>query len=487
MVASRLAELAVMALVAGVVAVVVGTTADNVPVARAEHVRCTTGSDENIPPNEIRVRITRATPERVDTVNFKAYVKIVVTGEWPHPSRAAAYEAGALASKTFAWWYVNHHQHDFILPSTGECYDIDDSVLQRYEPTLTIPPAVAYGVEQTWNWLQQIGGALIYRTHHESGCPDPDRPDLCPPGATDACGQLYLGPTDGRRMSQNGSKSCADSFHTWAQIINIYYYDNPTYPGDHTYGQWHGALPWGPAAITPASVSAATWKFMGATQCAAPTTFGYGNPSDIKIIGDWTGNGSLRAGVVRVGAGGLTWYFRKSPTQTLSYSFGAYGDIPVVGDWDNNGTWTAGVFRGMNTWFLTNSTPPSPPVVHYTAYFGDGGLDTPVPGKWQQIPGTQATAVGVVRLGPGPLQWHEGNGNNGSVGLIRPPFGYGNGTDRPIAGDWVADGFTYFGPGVVRDDSDSCQGVPINQGWYVNYTNDPGPADLWFRYERIWP
>jgi uncharacterized delta-60 repeat protein len=74
-----------------------------------------------------------------------------------------------------------------------------------------------------------------------------------------------------------------------------------------------------------------------------------------------------------------TWYLNNGidPVGEVVFSFGRATDVKVVGDWDGNGTWTPGVIRG-NTWYLNNGTGPAADVV-FT--FGRA-TDTKIVGDW---------------------------------------------------------------------------------------------------------
>lgn len=448
---------------------------------------CNNYLSEVTPPENIGVAITNASGNVVGVsyVDFKSYVKDVLPNEWLPNWQMAAYQAGALAVKGYGWYYVNHWDGDVYLP-TGQCWHVRDDTFDQVYIAGSATAPTAYAVEQTWNWLLQSGGA-IYPTYYKAGCPvnTPGIFTNCQ-GRTDQCGQWYLGAAPGNDMSQYGSQSCAIAGWTWAQIVNAYYFDGG---GGHTYGQWHAAMGYGPLWWTGLSVSGGSWKFMSSSgQCASPTTLGYGNPSDIKFVGDWDGNGTYTPGVVRLSGNAFTWYLRNAPgggsADVTPFAYGQYGDIPVVGDWDGNGTWTPGVVRG-NQWYMRNYN--SAGGHNILASYGDGG-DTPLPGKWKTQSANQPMTLGIVRFDPiGTLHFYQRFSN--TSGTADRHFTYGNYTDRPIAGDWnSSDNSTHFGPGIVRDDaSDYCRTPPMNQGWYLRYTNDPGVANMSFRYDVIRP
>src|SRR5262249_21784404 len=61
------------------------------------------------------------------------------------------------------------------------------------------------------------------------------------------------------------------------------------------------------------------------------SSFDYGGPGDIPVVGDWTGNGTTTIGVFRPATG--QWLLRNSDSAgnpDISFFYGAPGDIPVV-------------------------------------------------------------------------------------------------------------------------------------------------------------
>lgn len=454
---------------------------------------CNNYSSQVTPPENIGVAITYAGGSMSDVVypDFKSYVKDVLPYEWNTGWKSASYQAGALAVRMFGWYHVKIWRGNSF---NGECYHVTDYTGdQVYCAGIGTPgsganchglgtrpashaTATSFAVQQTWNWILHSPADTIYPTYYKAGY------------VSDACGQWYGQPAGGLDMSQNGTQACALAGYSWAQIISTYYKPNATYPGDHTYGQWHGAMSWGPEPWKPVSVSAALWKFRNANSCGAPTIspFGYGNPADIKLVGDWDGNGTYTPGVARLVNGILWWYLNNGYDGAAEYSFayGQAGDIPIVGDWDNNLTVNVGVVRGTG-WYLEFSNPPQGQHDILLNY-GEGG-DTPVPGKWKSQSANQATTPGIFRLENGAAKWYVRDSNtSGPATLI---FSYGDYTDRPIAGNYRAgDINTQFGPGVVRDDSTvSCGGMSHNQGWYLRYTPSTGTANVSYKYELIRP
>jgi serine-aspartate repeat-containing protein C/D/E len=68
----------------------------------------------------------------------------------------------------------------------------------------------------------------------------------------------------------------------------------------------------------------------------ADKTYSYGGlAGDMPIVGDWSGDGRTKLGIVRDGS---TWLLDLNgnfqfDSGDLNFVFGAKGDIPVVGRW----------------------------------------------------------------------------------------------------------------------------------------------------------
>ncbi len=453
---------------------------------------CTGYYSDTTPPSTIRVyhnNPLRGADYQIYTRDFKTYVKESLPWEWAHGQNPAALQAGAMAVKTFAWYWVNHGPGGSV---GGQCYDVDSTTgFQVWAPCpglwCNTQPDTDYAIEQSWNWLLHASGS-IYQSQYRAGCPTDD---ACPdPSQTDPCGWVNLVPGVGQRMSTNGSQTCATvNGNGWPRIVSTYYYSNPTTPGEHIYGQWHATMSWGGAPYSPVSVSGYTWKYRSSNNCGGPTTpvFDYGSPGDIFVVGDWNGDGYHSQGVARPGGGTITWFLRNSRTSgnpdftPFAYGSIGEGDIPVVGDWDGNGTWTIGVFRNY-TWLLRNTNGPGNPDI--VVSYGSMG-DTPVPGKWKAISAGQPMTIGVVRLAAsGYLQWWLRDSNTGGDPTI-PVFEYGGYDARPLSGDYLYGGLSQFGVGVVTDaqSPSGCTTPNPNQTWLLHVCPCAGPPDMAYFYE----
>ncbi|HET6919601.1 MAG TPA: SpoIVB peptidase S55 domain-containing protein [Jiangellaceae bacterium] len=181
-----------------------------------------------------------------------------------------------------------------------------------------------------------------------------------------------------------------------------------------------------PRRARPGVVDGNTWKLRSSLSSGPPTTtFAYGRSTDLQLMGDWDGNGTLTPAVFRDG----TWYVRRtSLTGTVTaLAFGQAGDIPVSGDWDGDGDDTIGVFRG-GRWLLRNALSSGPADLDFI--YGPATW-RPVTGDWD---GDGRDSIGVFRIGNWSLR------NSNSAGPASYEFIYGTTGDRPVVGEWDLDG-----------------------------------------------
>jgi hypothetical protein len=168
----------------------------------------------------------------------------------------------------------------------------------------------------------------------------------------------------------------------------------------------------------------------------------YGEPGDLPVTGDWTGEGRTKIGVFRPATG--EWHFDINGDGDLagcnlnscSRFFGGSGDLPVVGDWTGTGKTKIGVFRpGTGEWLLDFSGEgDGKSCARQCLSFGAEG-DLPVVGDWD---GSGVDKIGVFR--PGTGEWFLDLNGNGrwdgcGVDLCRGPFGRPG--DLPVTGKWM--------------------------------------------------
>ena len=180
------------------------------------------------PPRSIKVLRTRT--GRVQTVDFRRYVAVVMaSGEWPTWMPRAALEAGAVATKQYAWYYTmrGNHRSDYRT-KRGVCYDVrDDVVDQLYRPEWADPTRKQFAaIDETWGLTLRKRGRFFltgYRAGSATRC------------AADA---------DGWKLYATSMIACARK-RGWSrqQIQNAYY-------GPRVEYVWSSA-PRGPVVTTP--------------------------------------------------------------------------------------------------------------------------------------------------------------------------------------------------------------------------------------------
>ena len=197
-------------------------------------------------------------------------------------------------------------------------------------------------------------------------------------------------------------------------------------------GDWNGD-----GTMTPGVFRKGIWYLRNAPGSgAADVSFAYGNPNDLPIVGRWVpGDPRHYPGVIR----GTTWYLRTSHTSgaaDIVISYGDPGDVAVVGDWNGDGQDGIGIFRAGG-WYLRNTL--SSGVAELTLSYGGPG-DVPMTGRWVQ--GDPHHYPGIVRRDAWYLR------HSLTSGVADSSFGYGTPGDIPLVGDW--DGNGRDGVGVAR-------------------------------------
>jgi hypothetical protein len=175
------------------------------PVAAAS---CSGWTSETVPPPTIRV--FRTATGAVDTVDFKVYVKNVLSREWISSWTTESLRSGALAVKNYAWYWVLNWRG--FTNSAGQCFDVRDSTLdQHYDPSRPTFASMAAAVDATWSTLALKNGR-IFPTYYNAG------------GVNEPCGAGK----NGWRMYQWGTQACGLAGLSTAQIMTTYYYPGVT-------------------------------------------------------------------------------------------------------------------------------------------------------------------------------------------------------------------------------------------------------------------
>ena len=164
---------------------------------------CGTYASETAPPPTIRV--FRTATGVVDTVDFRAYVKNVLSREWISSWTTESLRSGALAVKNYARYQVIHWRG--YTNAAGQCFDVFDSTRdQHYDPSRPTYSAMAAAVDATWGTLALKNGR-IFATYYNAG------------SVNESCGAN----ANGWQLFQWGTQACGLAGKSAGQILAIYY------------------------------------------------------------------------------------------------------------------------------------------------------------------------------------------------------------------------------------------------------------------------
>jgi hypothetical protein len=216
-------------------------------------------------------------------------------------------------------------------------------------------------------------------------------------------------------------------------------------------------------AVDPAS---GQWHLLD--EAGAASSFFFGNPGDLPMMGDWDGDGIDTPGLYRQSDGFV--YLRNSNNQGIAdvrFFFGNPGDVPLAGDFDGDGFDTVSIFRPSESKvFVINELGANDGglgAADLEYFFGNPG-DKPFVGDFD---GDGIETVGLHRESTGFVYFR----NSHTQGVADNEFFFGDPGDRFVAGDWTGAGFD--APGLFR---------PSNATWYFRHTNSPGVADDQFPF-----
>jgi len=164
---------------------------------------CGSYSSQSIPPPT--VRIYRAASGAVETVDFRAYLKNVLSREWISSWTTESLRAGALAVKHYAWYQVLHWRG--YVSASGECFDLFDTARdQVYDPSRPVYAPMASAVDATWS-TRALRNGSVFPTYYNAGA------------WNEPCGAN----ANGWQMLQWGSQACGLDGLSAAQIMSVYY------------------------------------------------------------------------------------------------------------------------------------------------------------------------------------------------------------------------------------------------------------------------
>ncbi|MFG1997535.1 SpoIID/LytB domain-containing protein [Spirillospora sp. NPDC048911] len=158
----------------------------------------TDGTDSKLPTT---ILVYRVSLNRVDRVSFETYVKNVLPNEWLTSWPAESLKAGAMAVKSFGWYWALHSTRK---TSSGQCFDVYDTTSsQVYKPGSAVASTNA-AVDATWGTRMTRDGKIL-QAHY------------C--ATTTACGAWV----NGDWMSQYGSRDKANAGQSYSTILRYYY------------------------------------------------------------------------------------------------------------------------------------------------------------------------------------------------------------------------------------------------------------------------
>ena len=407
---------------------------------------CTGYSSQTNPPATVKVLVrTSTTTVRIEPVPFQTYVENVLPNEWPASWDGDALKAGAVAVKSYAWYWVTHFGGD-LNGDVKTCFDVtDDQDFQIYRANSAVDRTTA-AVQATWPVAARKSGTILqtfYRAYLSS--------------ASETCGAF----ANGSQLSQYGSQACnqANTGNKYNVILGKYYYPGLQLasarqlrtPHDFQFLQ----------RSTRVMFHSGNW----AIDDGYHTTFTYGVPGDMPAVTS-TGDGFAHIGVFRPST--ATWYLAGPTGRTASkVAFGSTGDIPVQAHYagvakptvlavfhPSTGTWYQATPTGAVASKVTfGATGDIPVPGHYTGTAANDYADSiavfrPANGRWY-TPGPSSVQFGTRGDIPMPADY-DGNGTT-DLALYRPSthtfylhghtgIHYGVTGDVPVTGDFTGDG-----------------------------------------------
>ncbi|MFG2085160.1 MULTISPECIES: SpoIID/LytB domain-containing protein [unclassified Spirillospora] len=147
------------------------------------------------------ILVYRVSLNRVDRVSFKTYVKNVLPNEWVPSWPRESLRAGAVAVKSYGWYWALHSTRK---TSSGQCFDVyDNTSSQVYKPG-SATASTNDAVNATWGTRMTRSGKIL-QAHY------------C--ATTTACGAWVTGDW----MSQYGSRDKANAGWSHPRILKAYY------------------------------------------------------------------------------------------------------------------------------------------------------------------------------------------------------------------------------------------------------------------------
>lgn len=198
------------------------------PLVTGEHIvkrttgpSCTGYYSQTTPPATIRVLITSGTPHIV-TVPFESYVENVLPNEWIPSWDNASLQAGAVAVKSYGWFWVNHYGGYLgNTASSSTCFDVDDTGNFQVYQAGSATQWTNSAVQSTWSVVARDADTHTVRQTFY----------ICSLPYNGSCGgdaKKCGAGANGSQLSQYGSQACAVAGENYVQILRTYYYQTAT-------------------------------------------------------------------------------------------------------------------------------------------------------------------------------------------------------------------------------------------------------------------
>ncbi|MGI9586343.1 MAG: Ig-like domain-containing protein [Acidimicrobiia bacterium] len=208
------------------------------------------------------------------------------------------------------------------------------------------------------------------------------------------------------------------------------------------------------------------WRLFNAAGLLESSFF-YGNPGDVPLVGDWDCDGVGTPGMYRQSDGFV--YLRNTNDEgiaDISFFFGNPGDVPIVGDFDGDGCDTVSVYRPHESRvFVINALGEDGRGLgasDFSYLFGDAG-DVPFVGDFD---GDGIDTVGLHRPTTGFVYFR----NTLTTGNADAQYFFGDPGDQVVAGDW----------GVIDNVDTPAAYRSSNTIVYFRSTNTAGAAEFEF-------